>query len=64
MFLQPVESKNGLLTTVGYQLGKDQPVVYALEVGKKNLFFLISQRPTVNLKDHFAHPDLQCIIIN
>ena len=58
-FLQPVESKNGLLTTVGYQLGKDQPVVYALEVGTIFLSFLISQRPTVNLNDNFAHPDLQ-----
>ncbi|KAK3588819.1 hypothetical protein CHS0354_028468 [Potamilus streckersoni] len=28
---QAVESKHGLLTTVGYQLGKDQPVIYALE---------------------------------
>eukprot|EP01134_Creolimax_fragrantissima_P006705 CFRG6705T1 len=28
---KPVFSKNGLLTTVGYQLGKDQPVTYALE---------------------------------
>ena len=58
VFLQPVESKNGLLTTVGYQLGKDQPVVYALEVGTIFLFFLINQRPTVNLKDNFAYPDL------
>ncbi|XP_064616632.1 glycerol kinase 3-like isoform X2 [Liolophura sinensis] len=28
---QPVESNTGLLTTIGYQLGKDKPVVYALE---------------------------------
>ncbi|KAG8193363.1 hypothetical protein JTE90_022991 [Oedothorax gibbosus] len=27
----PVWSKHGLLTTVAYQLGKDQPVIYALE---------------------------------
>ncbi|TPX30068.1 glycerol kinase [Synchytrium microbalum] len=27
----PVISRNGLLTTVGYQLGKDSPVIYALE---------------------------------
>ena len=30
-FDQAVESKQGLLTTVGYQLGKNKPVVYALE---------------------------------
>ena len=29
---EPVLSKNGLLTTVAYQLGKDAPVTYALEV--------------------------------
>ena len=29
---EPVLSKNGLLTTVAYQLGKDAPVMYALEV--------------------------------
>lgn len=28
---EPVFSKNGLLTTVAYQMGPDQPVVYALE---------------------------------
>ncbi|XP_011436344.3 glycerol kinase isoform X1 [Magallana gigas] len=28
---EAVESKQGLLTTVGYQLGKNKPVVYALE---------------------------------
>jgi len=28
---EPVQSTHGLLTTVGYQLGKDAPVVYALE---------------------------------
>ncbi|XP_071806596.1 glycerol kinase-like isoform X1 [Asterias amurensis] len=28
---EPVLSKNGLLTTVAYQLGKDAPVTYALE---------------------------------
>ncbi|XP_062576668.1 glycerol kinase-like isoform X1 [Saccostrea cucullata] len=28
---EPVESKRGLLTTVGYQLGRNKPVVYALE---------------------------------
>jgi glycerol kinase len=28
---EPVPSKNGLLTTVAYQLGKDKPAVYALE---------------------------------
>ena len=64
MVFQPVESKNGLLTTVGYQLGKDQPVVYALEVGTLFLFFLVSQIPTVNLKDNFAHPDLQIRVHN
>lgn len=30
-FAKAVESKQGLLTTVGYQLGKNKPVVYALE---------------------------------
>ena len=28
---KPVISRNGLLTTVGYQLGRDAPAVYALE---------------------------------
>jgi glycerol kinase len=28
---QPVTSKNGLLTTVAFQLGKDAPALYALE---------------------------------
>lgn len=28
---KPVHSANGLLTTVGYQLGPDKPVIYALE---------------------------------
>jgi glycerol kinase len=28
---EPVQSKHGLLTTVGYKLGKDAPVSYALE---------------------------------
>jgi glycerol kinase len=31
-FFQPINSEQGLLTTVGYQLGKGKPVVYALEV--------------------------------
>lgn len=30
-FLQIVQSTHGLLTTVGYQLGKDKPPIYALE---------------------------------
>ena len=29
---EAVESKTGLLTTVAYQLGKNKPVIYALEV--------------------------------
>ena len=29
---QPVKSEHGLLTTVAYQLGRDQPTCYALEV--------------------------------
>lgn len=29
---EPVISKSGLLTTVGYQLGPNAPVQYALEV--------------------------------
>ena len=29
---QPVKSEHGLLTTVAYQLGRDQPACYALEV--------------------------------
>jgi len=32
---EAVFSENGLLTTIGYKLGKDAPVTYALEVGKK-----------------------------
>lgn len=31
-----VLSQNGLLTTVAYKLGPDQPTVYALEVIAKN----------------------------
>ena len=31
IFFQVVLSTHGLLTTVAYQLGKDQPVCYALE---------------------------------
>lgn len=31
--LQPVISDHGLLTTVAYKLGKDEPACYALEVG-------------------------------
>ena len=31
---EPIFSKNGLLTTVAYKLGKDAPVVYALEVSR------------------------------
>lgn len=30
--LQPVISDHGLLTTVAYKLGKDEPACYALEV--------------------------------
>ena len=29
---EAIFSKNGLLTTVAYKLGKDAPVIYALEV--------------------------------
>lgn len=29
--MQKINSENGLLTTVGYQLGKNNPPIYALE---------------------------------
>lgn len=32
LWLQPVLSDHGLLTTVAYKLGTDQPACYALEV--------------------------------
>lgn len=34
---QPILSENGLLTTVAYKLGPDQPTIYALEVGTDHL---------------------------
>ena len=34
-FEKVVLSQNGLLTTVAYKLGPDQPTVYALEVNTK-----------------------------
>lgn len=32
LFLKPVMSDHGLLTTVAYKLGRDKPAYYALEV--------------------------------
>ena len=46
---QAVESKTGLLTTVAYQLGKNKPAVYALEVRPISIssdidyFFVVDQ---------------------
>lgn len=36
VLVKVVLSQNGLLTTVAYKLGPDQPTVYALEVSKVN----------------------------
>ena len=39
VFMKAVVSQNGLLTTVAYKLGPDQPTVYALEVSIVNFVF-------------------------
>ena len=48
--LQPVESKNGLLTTVAYQMGPKKKAVYALEVSfvcpSVSLMFFVCQSDT------------------
>ena len=38
-FEKVVLSQNGLLTTVAYKMGPDQPTVYALEVTQKHCFY-------------------------
>jgi len=36
LFEKVVLSQNGLLTTVAYKMGPDQPTVYALEVTQRH----------------------------